>query len=258
MKRNKRLWYQRPVWIILLLMIFFPIGIYLMWRYTNWSKTAKGIITGIFGVSFIFYLLFPSDNTPIESIEISIPDYRREYNINTEIPVNITVSPLNADINSLEYVFDNNSLAFSESGITTGEHEGTYEVYVKSGNIESNTLSISIVDIAARNADLEEETKLAEEKSTQESEKQQVSEEKTIQEVEEEKPAEKQTAQINEDSPELSSEQSETTASSSEMVWIDDTAKRYHRKNGCGMDNAYQVTLEEAISMGKTPCGRCY
>lgn len=42
------------------------------------------------------------------------------------------------------------------------------------------------------------------------------------------------------------------------MVWIDDTAKRYHRKNGCGMDNAYQVTLEEAIQKGKTPCGRCY
>lgn len=46
--------------------------------------------------------------------------------------------------------------------------------------------------------------------------------------------------------------------SSSTMVWIDDTAKRYHKKNGCGMDNAYQVTLEEAIAKGKTPCGRCY
>ena len=42
------------------------------------------------------------------------------------------------------------------------------------------------------------------------------------------------------------------------LVWIDDTAKRYHKKNGCGMDNAYQVTLEEAIANGKTPCGRCY
>ncbi len=46
--------------------------------------------------------------------------------------------------------------------------------------------------------------------------------------------------------------------SSSTMVWIDDTAKRYHKKNGCNMDNAYQVTLEEAIAKGKTPCGNCY
>lgn len=42
------------------------------------------------------------------------------------------------------------------------------------------------------------------------------------------------------------------------MVWIDKTAKRYHKANGCNMDNAYQVTLEEALAMGKTPCGRCY
>ena len=44
----------------------------------------------------------------------------------------------------------------------------------------------------------------------------------------------------------------------STIVWVDDTAKRYHKKNGCGMDNAYQVTLEEALKMGKTPCGNCY
>lgn len=42
------------------------------------------------------------------------------------------------------------------------------------------------------------------------------------------------------------------------LVWIDDTAAKYHQKNGCGMDNAYQVTLEEAKAMGKEPCGRCY
>ena len=42
------------------------------------------------------------------------------------------------------------------------------------------------------------------------------------------------------------------------MVWIDDTAKRYHKSNGCGMNNAYQVTLDEAKAKGKTACGRCY
>lgn len=53
----------------------------------------------------------------------------------------------------------------------------------------------------------------------------------------------------------------QTTVSSEKeevLVWVDDTAARYHKKNGCGMNNAYQVTLEEAEEMGKTPCGRCY
>ena len=44
-----------------------------------------------------------------------------------------------------------------------------------------------------------------------------------------------------------------------EMVWVDDSAAKYHRKSDCsGMDAAYQVTKEEAEAMGKTPCKRCY
>ena len=70
------------------------------------------------------------------------------------------------------------------------------------------------------------------------------------------------TTPIPSDGSENSTQSESLTSASntgdSTMVWVDDTAKRYHRKNGCGMDNAYQVTLEEAINMGKTPCGRCY
>lgn len=32
-------------WVILLLIVFFPVGLYLMWAKTNWSKAAKIIIT---------------------------------------------------------------------------------------------------------------------------------------------------------------------------------------------------------------------
>ncbi len=65
-------------------------------------------------------------------------------------------------------------------------------------------------------------------------------------------------APIPEHTPQPENFTSTSNAEDSTMVWVDDTAKRYHKKNGCGMDNAYQVTLEEAINMGKTPCGRCY
>ena len=50
-----------------------------------------------------------------------------------------------------------------------------------------------------------------------------------------------------------------SSSESSAKVWIDDTAKRYHKSStSCGMDNPYEVTVEEAERMGKTPCGRCY
>ena len=41
-------WYREPWVIIALLILFFPIGLYLMWRYAKWSPKAKWIVTGIY------------------------------------------------------------------------------------------------------------------------------------------------------------------------------------------------------------------
>src|SRR5687767_6382656 len=47
-------WYHKPLGIVLLLIVFFPIGLYLMWRYANWTPRTKGIVTavvvGLFGL----------------------------------------------------------------------------------------------------------------------------------------------------------------------------------------------------------------
>lgn len=43
------------------------------------------------------------------------------------------------------------------------------------------------------------------------------------------------------------------------MVWVNGTGKKYHRRSDCSnMKNAYQVTEEEAENMGKEPCKKCY
>ncbi|GEM_PF-4309001 len=46
MQENKPI---KSIWVILWLIIFFPIGIILMWARSNWSKKAKWIVTGVFG-----------------------------------------------------------------------------------------------------------------------------------------------------------------------------------------------------------------
>lgn len=46
-------WYQRTWAIILLLIIFFPVGLFLMWKYSNWSKIAKGVVTGFFALILV-------------------------------------------------------------------------------------------------------------------------------------------------------------------------------------------------------------
>ena len=40
-------WYQNNAAIVLFLILIFPIGLYLMWKYGTWSSKTKWIITGI-------------------------------------------------------------------------------------------------------------------------------------------------------------------------------------------------------------------
>jgi hypothetical protein len=40
-------WYKRNVGIIALLILFFPVGLYLMWKYARWSQAAKWSVTGV-------------------------------------------------------------------------------------------------------------------------------------------------------------------------------------------------------------------
>lgn len=41
MPKQEKKWYQKTGWIIALLIIFFPVGLYLMWKYTDWRKVLK-------------------------------------------------------------------------------------------------------------------------------------------------------------------------------------------------------------------------
>ena len=50
---NNKKWYQTSWGIILMLIMFFPAGIFLMWKYANWNKIIKIIIS----VIFAFFLL---------------------------------------------------------------------------------------------------------------------------------------------------------------------------------------------------------
>lgn len=43
-------WYQKTWVIILMLYLFFPVGLYLMWKHSKWSSKAKKIVTGVFAV----------------------------------------------------------------------------------------------------------------------------------------------------------------------------------------------------------------
>lgn len=52
-ERDRR-WYQDTFWVIVLLVIFWPAGVYLMWKYMKWHVVVKAIVTIIIALIVIF------------------------------------------------------------------------------------------------------------------------------------------------------------------------------------------------------------
>ena len=48
--------YEKTWFIILMLLVFFPVGLFLMWRYSEWNKVVKIIISVICALALIMYM----------------------------------------------------------------------------------------------------------------------------------------------------------------------------------------------------------
>lgn len=66
---NENKWYQKSVFIVLFLVVFFPVGLYLLWKYTAWSKIVKWLVSVPFGIFWIFttIALFSGNPTPTQT-----------------------------------------------------------------------------------------------------------------------------------------------------------------------------------------------
>jgi hypothetical protein len=49
----KKKWYQKTWGIIVLLILFFPAGLYLMWKYSGWKSIIKWVISGLFALLIV-------------------------------------------------------------------------------------------------------------------------------------------------------------------------------------------------------------
>lgn len=56
-------WYQTTWAAVLFLFLFFPVGLYLMWKYTKWNKTVKWVISGFFGLLILTTATSPKSST---------------------------------------------------------------------------------------------------------------------------------------------------------------------------------------------------
>ena len=143
---------------------FFITNIYLIVQAIKKKFRKKLLLPPLicFILCIVGVMLSPTpDKVSVKTIEISIENQKAEYDINQTIPVSISVEPSNADISDLIYISSANksdTFVFSDSKVETGANEGSYEIYIKCGDIESNKLSITVVDAAKKAA--QEQAKL--------------------------------------------------------------------------------------------------
>lgn len=233
-------WYQKTFGIILLLIFFFPIGLYLMWRYGKWNKTVKIVVTAALVIIGIGSLFTPK--VKVDSIALSIPDVQEEYDINTDIPVDIVITPEDATSKELEYFTSDESVTFENSEIETGSEEGSYEVYVQADGVQSNVITINVVDIAAREkAEKEaEEKRLAEEQAAKEAEEKakKEAEEKAAAEAEAQRLAEEQAAK---EQAEKEAAEKASTSTSVAAVAAGSESQSSSNSSGLGDENNFNT-----------------
>ena len=62
-------WYKKPLWIFIFLIFFFPLGLFLMWKYSGWTPKAKWIVTGILALFLIIGASGNDDSAPAPKVD---------------------------------------------------------------------------------------------------------------------------------------------------------------------------------------------
>ena len=235
----------------------------------------KALVAAIvFISSFIGFAVTMEPVVKPESIELNISDYQSEYDINTEIPVEISVSPEDADTRSLKYITDSETLTFSESMVNTGSEEGVYKISIESGNVKSNTITVSVVDMTAREA-----AQKAEEKAAKEAEEKRIAEEKAAKEAEEQQLAEEKARQEASAAPRSSSQDNSSSGNGDNFNTYDNVEQQKtsdtfvlntgrHKihypscrdvpKIAPQNYSTSSLSLDELKAQGYTTCGHCF
>lgn len=207
-------WYNNIFVIIIAIILFWPLGLILLALHPKMKKAGLKVsyMVGIIIFVLFFVALFSPSRT-IESISIEIANPQAAYDLNTDIPINISVTPEDADTDALKYYAEGDSMTFSGSVVHTGSEEGTFRIAVKAGDIKSNVITIPVIDVDARRekrlaaeeakaeqerlakeqAAAQEEQHIAEE--TKQEEEKLVAEEQNEQDTTENQPPEEQTSQ---------------------------------------------------------------
>lgn len=238
-------WYQKTGWIIALLILFFPVGLFLMWKYTNWKKPIKGVITALILIIAVSGI---SSDPKLEQISLSGNiDESESYDINETVSLTLSTTPSDYEIPESDIKCSGGNLnIMGKQVIFSASEAGKYRIWVDHNGITSNKVIINVEDkeaIALAEKEAEEKAAEAQKQAEEEAAAQAAAEQAEQERI----AAETAAAQAAEQPQE-------------QMVWISESGTKYHSKPNCGRmnpDKATQIPLSEA-QKNYEPCSKCF
>ena len=244
---NDKKWYQKTGWIIALLILFFPVGLFLMWKYANWKKPVKGIVTALILVFAFIGMVSPA---ALEQINLSA-DTDTVYDINQKVKISATTTPDDYELSKDDFHCSDGKLKVSGKSVTfVATKDGSYTIWAQHDGVTSNKLTIKIEDKAAI-AKKEAEEKAKAEKIAEEKAKQE--------EAEKAAQAEAQAAAQAQAQAEAQAQQQQAQAQENNepTVYITNTGSKYHRA-GCRTLRSSKIEKHLSEVRGTySPCGIC-
>lgn len=259
---NNKKWYQKTGWIIALIILFFPVGLFLMWKYTDWKKPVKFAVTA-FILFFAIIGLFSPDS--LEEISLSA-NTTSAYDINQEVTITVSTTPNDYQLSDSDFKCTGGKLNIENGKITfLSSSSGSYEIWAEHNEIKSNELVIKVEDkkAIATKAQKEAEEKAAKE-AEEEAARKKAEEEAKAQaaaQAEAEAEAQQQAQAEAEAQQQAQAEaQQQTQTTTSETVYWTPNGEVYHSTPDCPSlgrsKTIYNGTISES---GKSrPCKNCY
>lgn len=253
---NNKKWYQKTGWIIALLILFFPVGLFLMWKYTNWKKPVKGVVTALI---LIIAVMGVSGEETLDKITLTA-DTDTTYDINQKVKITASTTPDDYSLSKDDFQCSDGKLKVSDKNIIfTTSQAGSYTIWAEHDGIKSNKLTINVEDKAAiAKKDAEEKAqKEAEEKAKKEAEEKAAQEAAAAQAQAEAEAQAAAQAQAQAEAQQQAQAATQAQQNNDPTVYITNTGGKYHRA-GCRF--LKQSQIEKHLSEVKGvygPCGVC-
>lgn len=159
-------WYEKNIVIVLLLIFFFPVGLFLMWKCARWKSAVKIVISGLIAVGCIGVILNPSPITQIvNNSAVSSSDNEKDKLSSDNILLNCKVKKedmknafgevigkyayINILKSELKDITEDNLKEFAETVIASDEYK-TYNYFAvkcddETGLLFSGGSAVSII-----------------------------------------------------------------------------------------------------------------